>query len=89
MGNRRPERDARWTCLPTDSLGLFAKDYVLVARCRRCQHSNELHIAMLLKEFGADAPMERVMARLRCSFCGELGANIAPKYRGRTRSDWR
>ena len=89
MGNRRPERDARWICLPSDSLELYAKNYALVARCRRCRHSAELQIAMLLKEFGMHAPMERVMARLRCTECGAQSPRIEPKYRGPTSSDWR
>jgi hypothetical protein len=89
MGNRRPERDARWVCLPSDRLELFARNYALIARCRRCQHWSELPVAVLLKEFGAEAAMERVMARLRCVQCGRLGARIEPKYRGPTHSDWR
>jgi hypothetical protein len=89
MGNRRPERDARWICLPADPLALYAKDYVLVARCQRCQHSGELQIALLLRDLGPDIPMKQVSAHLRCSRCGERGGRIEPKYRGPTRSDWR
>ena len=89
MGNRRPERDARWFCLPADPLALYAKDYALVARCRRCQHSGELQIALLLREVGADVSMEQVMAHLRCSRCGARASRIEPKYRGPIRSDWR
>jgi hypothetical protein len=89
MGNRRPERDARWICLPEDPLELYAKDYALIARCRRCQHSRELQVALLLRVFGAQERMERVGARLRCSHCGLRGARIEPKYRGPIRSDWR
>ena len=62
MGNRRPERDARWICMPADPLKLYAKDYALIARCRRCHHWGELQIGLLLRELGADAPMERVDA---------------------------
>ena len=89
MGNRRPERDARWICLPTDPLELYAKDYGLIARCRGCEHSRELHVALLLKVLGSKVTMESVGARLRCSQCGLRGARIEPKYRGPTRTDWR
>jgi hypothetical protein len=89
MGNRRPERDARWACLPGDPLELYAKDYALNARCRRCEHSRELHMALLLRVFGAEATIGQVGARLRCSQCGMRGARIEPKYRGPTSSDWR
>ena len=89
MGNRRPERDARWICLPDDSLELYAKDYALIARCRGCQHTHELNVALLLKRLGAQVRMEHVSTRLRCNQCGKRGAQIQPKYRGPTRSDWR
>jgi hypothetical protein len=89
MGNRRPERDARWICLPTDPLELYAKNYALNARCRRCKHSRELDVARLLEVLGPKVTMERVGARLRCSRCGLRGARIEPKYRGPTRTDWR
>ncbi len=89
MGNRRPERDARWICLPADPLQLYVKDYALIARCRRCQHTCELHVALLLKTLGEKVTMEEVGARLRCSQCGVRGARIEPKYRGPTSSDWR
>jgi hypothetical protein len=68
---------------------VYAKDYALIAWCRRCQHSRELHVALLLKVLGTQITMERVGARLRCSYCGLRGARIEPKYRGPTRTDWR
>jgi hypothetical protein len=89
MGSRRPERDARWRCLPTDPLSLYAKDYALIARCRRCEHARELHLALLLRVLGPQTTIEHVGARLRCSQCGLRGARIEPKYRGPTSSDWR
>jgi hypothetical protein len=61
---------------------LYAKDYALVARRRRCQHSSELHIAVLLKELGAQAPMELVMSRCVVLSAATQGARIEPKYRG-------
>ena len=89
MGNRRPERDARWICLPEDPLEIYTRNYALIARCRACQHALELDIALLLEKFGAQARMEQVSMRLRCYRCGTRGAAIQPKYRGPTRSDWR
>jgi hypothetical protein len=89
MGNRRPERDARWICLPADPLAVYVKDYVLVARCRRCVHSRELHMALLLKVFGPHATIDQIAGRLRCSLCGLRGARMEPKYRGPIRTDWR
>jgi hypothetical protein len=71
---------------PTDVLGLYAKDYALTAQCGRdaCEHSRELHIALLLKLFGPDITLAQVAARLRCSRCGMRGARMEARYRGPT-----
>jgi hypothetical protein len=85
MGSRRPGRDARWGT-PTDVLGLYAKDYALTAHCERdaCEHSRELHIALLLKVLGPDITLAQVAARLLCSRCGMRGARMEARYRGPT-----
>jgi hypothetical protein len=77
MGNRRPERDARWICVPTDPLTRYARDYALIARCRRCEHSRELHLALLVRVFGPAATIDRVGARLAAARadCAVRGSN--------------
>jgi hypothetical protein len=87
-GGRRPGPDARWGT-PTDVLGLYAKDYALRVHCERdaCEHSRELHVALLLKMLGPDITLAQVAARLRCSRCGQRGARLEARYRGPTRDE--
>jgi len=85
MGSVNPEREARRRGRPTDPLRLFARDWTLVAHCRRpgCRHFRELTAGLLLKAYGPDATLAQVAERLRCSECGLHGARIEAKYIGR------
>jgi len=83
MGTRRAGRDQLWGSR-TDALRLYARHYALVAHCERdfCDHSRELHIALLLRVFGGEATLGKIAARLRCARCGMRGARIEAHYRG-------
>ncbi len=83
MGFRRPERHVRrgWR---DDPLGLYARDYKLIAHCRRpgCGHERELHVELLLRLFGLDITIGQMSARFRCYRCGMRGARIEARYIG-------
>jgi hypothetical protein len=83
MGSRNPGRDARrgWR---EDALGLYARDYKLIAHCRRswCEHERELHIQLLLRLFPPQTTIGQVADRLRCHRCGMRGARIEARYVG-------
>jgi len=85
MSSLNPERAARRLGKPTDALRLFEHGFRLTARCRRpgCIHTRELAIGLLLRLYGAEATLEQVGSRLRCSACGTRGARIETKYVGR------
>jgi hypothetical protein len=83
MGSRRPERHVRrgWR---DDALSLYARDYKLIAFCRRpgCQHQRELHVYLLLRLFSPQMTIGQMADRFRCHRCGMRGARIEAQYIG-------
>ena len=57
-----------WTRIP--------RGYVQTARCRDCGHLAALPVALLLRRFGALAPIEQVSRRITCSACQGRRADI-------------
>lgn len=81
MGARNPERDRLWAS-DADRLEQYRRDYVLSARCRRCDHARDLPMGLLLKAFGPRARLDTVASRLRCQKCQLLGAKLEARYLG-------
>jgi len=83
MGGRRFERNVLrgWR---DDALGLYARDYKLIAHCSRpgCNHQRELHIDLLLRLFTRDTTIGQMSARFRCHRCGMRGARVEARYIG-------
>lgn len=57
-----------WTRMPSG--------YVQTARCRDCGRLAALPVALLLRRFGALAPIEQVSRRIACSACQSRRAEI-------------
>jgi hypothetical protein len=55
----------------TQTLGHLLLTYRLFAGCPSCRRAAELDLPMLVKRFGADAPIEAVRERVRCRACGK------------------
>ena len=83
MSGRKSERNVR-TGWRDDALELYARDYSLIAHCRRpgCEHARELHIHLLLRLFTPHTTLGEMAARFRCHRCGMRGARVEARYIG-------
>jgi ribosomal protein S27E len=48
----------------------------LQIRCRRCKHTTLLFPLKLIEKLGWDATVDQVKAKVRCSECGAMVANV-------------
>ena len=64
-----PPRDTRAPIRNSITLADLAPEETLTARCQRCDHARALDRAALAHRLGAQAELERVRRRLRCSAC--------------------
>jgi len=61
----------------------YARTYMVYARCPECCHDVRLDLMAIAQRVGWDVPLSAIHRALRCSQCGNGGAQISIVHDGR------
>ena len=64
------------------TLSELVESFHLYGVCEPCDRMEQIDLAALVERFGADYPMQKVRAGLRCGQCGARTENLRIVYVG-------